>query len=110
MTYTVFRSDESSTAIQRLPLAQAAHTLLVTDGYAYEVHEEKGGLKTLYVSDGSANSTRSARHMNPTRIMGWCEDDIWKQVVTINWRGYEAMTDEAFDAMQKRIADENKED
>lgn len=108
--YTVYRSDESSTAVQRLPLQQAAHILLVTDGYAYEVREEKGGLKTLFISDGSANSTRSARHLNPTRIMGWSVEEIWKQVVATDWRGYEAMPDKAFDAMIQRLKEENKED
>lgn len=102
-TYTVFRSDDwSVTEGQRLTLKEAAEALLETDGYAFEIRQEDG-LFELFVSDGSCNSPRGSRHMKSCAAGGYISHDIndlYRKIVANEWRGYEAMTDEDFEAAQ----------
>jgi len=106
-TYTVYRPDyDYSSMIEGsgLSLASAAHVLLTGDGYAYEIRDDatpaRDGdvLRVLWVSDGSANSPRSARYLHATRIIGWSDDEIFTKVVKEEWHGFEAMTDDEFAA------------
>ena len=98
-TYTVFRSDNSADATRGLTLEQAADALMTEDGYAYEWRTDADGYHTLWISDGSANSTRGARHLNASRFAGFDRERALLDVVNTDWHGCEAMTDEAFSAM-----------
>lgn len=108
-TYTVFCSNDANVARRGLTLANAADELLTQDGYAYEIRPVEGydGQMQLWTSDGSANSTRGARHLTPTRIGGHSEDEIWQQVIAREWHGFEAMTDADFDTMRAAVEQED---
>ena len=60
-TYTVIAPG--GTVIDRnLTALQAMREILTYDGYAYRFRRDKAGNLYLYHSDGSANSSRGARH------------------------------------------------
>lgn len=111
-TYTVFRADDSSVIEGRgLSLREAADALLTADGYAYELRTDPTFGFELFISDGSRNSTRGARNMISAALGGYygdTEDEVWRKVVVDEWRGYEAMTDEAYDDMVARLKAENE--
>jgi hypothetical protein len=108
-TYTVINPNTGEVLGRGLSATDAAAAILTDDGYAYEVRERGDiGHYELFVSDGSANSTRGARHMNSTILsIGGCyaagRDAAWAElagrVLTAGWNGPEAMTDAAYDAM-----------
>lgn len=98
-TYTVFQSDNSAEATTGLSIEDAAHELMTTDGYAYEWRTDADGYHTVWLSDGSANSTRGARHMRASRFAGFDRAEVLRAIVADDWRGYEAMADDAFAAM-----------
>jgi hypothetical protein len=98
-TYTVFSVNNSaSIAGQGLTLEQAAHTLLTSDGYEYEIREEDR-LFVLWISDGSRNSTRGARNLNSCAAGGFVAaslEALHRRIVEDEWHGYEAQTDETY--------------
>lgn len=95
-TYTVYRADDTSSHTSGLTLEDAADMLLTTDGYAYEWRTDADGYHVLWISDGSANSTRGARHMRATVFTGFDRDKVLHRIVCDEWRGYEATSDERF--------------
>jgi hypothetical protein len=95
-TYTVYRAADTSSHTSGLTLDEAADALLTTDGYAYEWRTDDEGYHVLWISDGSANSTRGARHMRPTVFAGFDRAAVLHRIVCDEWRGYEATTDERF--------------
>jgi hypothetical protein len=100
-TYTVYQSDDSSVAWRGLSLDAAADALLCGDGYAYEIREENG-LFELLVSDGSVNSPRGARNLVSCAAGGFVatsREALLTKIAADEWHGYEAGTDEDYDAM-----------
>ena len=119
-TYTVFDADDSSNIYGRgLTVEQAMDEILTYDGYRYEIKKSDfhGSVCwDLYHSDGSAASTRGARHMVKTVIFSLVEDEaqamreIAEHVIAAGWnRVPDVMTDEAFDAMLAEIAKDEAE-
>ena len=119
-TYTVFDANDSSNIYGRgLTAVQAMNETLTDDGYRYEIRksEFQGAVCwDLYHSDGSANSTRSARHMVKTFIFSMIDDEaqaeqeIAERAIAAGWNGMPGvMTDEAFDAMLAQIAADDAE-
>ena len=98
-TYTVHRLDDSSHIEGRgLSLSEAAEALLGVDGYAHEIRVDADGYHRLYISDGSANSTRGARRVNACPdYNGRSQDEVYAKVMNTPWRGYIAVTDEQYD-------------
>jgi hypothetical protein len=108
-TYTVFDAQDSSRIFGRgLTAEQAMHEFLTYDGYRYEIRKTATSYD-LYHSDGSENSTRSARHMVKTVVFSLLTaksdaiKEIAERVVVAGWDGPEIMTDEAFDAVLVEI-------
>ena len=110
-TYTVL--CPYGTVIDRnLTALQAMREILTYDGYAYRFRRDKAGNLYLYHSDGSANSTRGARHFvrcvsninsSLPGIAG--QREIAEQVILSDWpRLPEAMTDEDYDYNDAAIA------
>ena len=109
-TYTVIAPG--GTVIDRnLTALQAMREILTYDGYAYRFRRDKAGNLYLYHSDGSANSSRGARHFvrcvsinSPLPgIAG--QREIAEQVILSDWpRLPEAMNDADYDALQAQIS------
>ena len=101
-TYTVLNRD--GTVLDRnLTALQAMREILTYDGYAYRFRRDKAGNLYLYHSDGSANSTRSARHfnrciLNNSSLPGLAgQREIAELVINADWpRLPEAMTDQDY--------------
>lgn len=117
MAYTVFDANDSSVIYGRgLTSEQAMHEILTYDGYQYEIVKTdfKGSVCwELYHSDGSANSTRGARHMVKTLVFSMIEDgaqaahEIAEKVIAAGWNDVPSvMTDEAFDALVEQASEE----
>jgi hypothetical protein len=115
VTYTVFDPNDSSNIYgQNLTAIQAMEELLTYDGYAFEIREESWQGSTiwqLYHSDGSANSTRSARHLQKTVVFSLKKDkqqaheEIALAVITANWpRLPEVMSDDDFEAYKAQLS------
>lgn len=107
-TYTVFNRNtgDFASADRGLSLEDAADALMTEDGYAWEWRSEKTDILgelmdywTIWLSDGSQYSTRSARHLRASRFAGYDQKKILEEVVSTDWRGMEAMPDADFDAM-----------
>jgi len=107
-TYTVFNRNNSdyASAHRGLSLEDAADELMTDDGYEWEWRSEKTDILgepmdywTIWLSDGSRNSTRSARHRRASRFAGYDKKEILEEVVSTAWRGMEAMPDADFNAM-----------
>ena len=102
-TYTVI-SPSGDVIDRNLTALQAMAAILGYDGYAWKFVRAKNGYLSLYHSDGSANSTRGARHFVKTvagsplaRLAG--RRAIAEQVINAAWpRLPEAMTDADYDA------------
>ena len=115
-TYTVFANADATDVIDRhLTAEQAMEELLVHDGYAYEIRREEDGRGwRLWRSDGSAYSTRGARHMVETVAFSLEDDEaaataeIAEYVCRAGWRRLpDCMTDEDYDAMMAQIDADN---
>ena len=90
-TYTVRRIyDTDQTAEVGLTLKDAAEALMTQDGFAFEIRPSTGGMLSLWLSDGSANSPRGARHMRES-CCGWTEDQLYAWVILGEWHGFEAV-------------------
>ncbi len=105
-TYTVFNHGDYALAHRGLSLEEAADELMTEDGYAWEWRSKKIDVLgkqmdywTIWLSDGSRYSTRSARHLHASRFSGFDKEQILEEVVSTEWRGMEAMPDADFDAM-----------
>jgi len=103
-TYTVL-SPSGSVIDRNLTALQAMREMLTYDGYAYRFRRDKAGGLFLYHTNGSANSTRGARHFvrcvninsSLPGIAG--QREIAEQVIYAGWpRLPEAMTDADYDA------------
>lgn len=106
-TYTVFDPQDTQNHRSGLSMESAAVTLLNEDGYEYEIRKDKKfNLLVLFISDGSRNSPRGARHLIETRFRGETEDEIYEAVIGDEWHGMECMTDADFAAMVARFDDE----
>jgi hypothetical protein len=119
-TYTVFDTNDSSNIYGRgLTAEHAMNEILTYDGYRYEIRKSdfQGSVCwDLYHSDGSANSTRSARHLVKTGIFSLIDDEaraeqeIAERVIAAGWTGLpDVMADEDFDAMLAQIAADEAE-
>jgi hypothetical protein len=119
-TYAVFDSNDVSNIYGRgLTAEQAMSVILTYDGYSYEIQKSEfqgSACWELYHSDGSAASTRGARHLVKTVIFSLIEDEaqaaheIAERVIIAGWsRLPEVMTDEEFDAMLAEIGQDNAE-
>lgn len=117
-TYTVFTNESATEIVGRgLTAEQAMDELLSHDGYAWEIRREADGDGwRLWHSDGSAYSTRGARHMVATVAFSLADDkadaarEIAERVIAAGWRGLpDCMTDEDYDAMMARIGAEEAE-
>ena len=103
--YTVL-SPSGSVIDRNLTALQAMREILNYDGYAYRFRRDKAGNLYLYHSDGSANSTRGARHfvrcvsnINSSLLGLAGQREIAEQVIYAGWpRLPEAMTDADYDA------------
>ena len=107
-TYTVFNRNtgDFASADRGLSLEDAADALMTNDGYEWEWRSQKRDILgepmdywTIWLSDGSRYSTRSARHLRASRFAGFDKREILEEVVSTDWRGMEAMPDDAFSAM-----------
>ncbi len=107
-TYTVFNRNtgDFASADRGLSLEDAADALMTDDGYEWEWRSQKRDILgepmdywTIWLSDGSRYSTRSARHLRASRFAGFDKKEILEEVVSTDWRGMEAMPDDAFSAM-----------
>lgn len=107
ITYTVTNPNSGALLGRGLSVTEAADAILTHDGYAYEVREMGAGHYELFVSDGSANSPRGARHLNSTILsIGGCyaadAEAAWRElagrVLTADWEGPQAMTDADYEA------------
>ena len=104
-TYTVI-APSGSVIDRNLTALQAMREILTYDGYAYLFRRDKAGNLYLYHSDGSANSTRGARHFvrcvsninsSLPGIAG--QREIAEQVIYAGWPGLpEAIIDADYDA------------
>lgn len=110
-TYTVYRSDDSGKATQRLTLEEAAQRLLTIDGHHYEIRQD-GTLSDgtpwfrLFLSLFSRNSPLGGRPLVPSRFAATSHAEIYEQVITEEWHGLEAIPDADFDAnMAEALAD-----
>lgn len=119
-TYTVFDSSDFNRIYGRgLTAVQAMNEILTYDGYRYEIRksEFRGSVCwDLWHSDGSAASTRGARHMVKTVIFSLIEDEaharqeIAEAVIVAGWNGLpEVMNDEDFKAMLAEITGQDEE-
>lgn len=114
-TYTVFHSNDSTRAISRLTLKEAAHELLTYDGYDYEIRQDGNlfdgtPMYRLWVSQFSRNSPLGRKGLGATIIYGETENEIWQEVISReNWHGMEAMTDTQYDQMLADLEQETEE-
>lgn len=103
-TYTVYRSDDSGKATQRLTLEEAAQALLTADGHDYEIRLEDGTVGgkwprfVLWITQFSRNSPLGSRPMVASRFIGASHADIYEQVIGDPWHGFEAIPDAAYSA------------
>lgn len=111
-TYTVYRSDDSGKATQRLTLEEAARSLLTADGFDYEIRLEDGtaGSKwprfVLWITQFSRNSPLGSRPMVASRFIGASHAEIHALVISEEWHGFQAIPDAEFDAnFAERLAD-----
>lgn len=117
-TYTVFTNSNATEIIGRhMSAEQAMDELLSHDGYAWQIRRENDGEGwRLWHSDGSANSTRGARHMVKTVAFSLKDNEaaatreIAEQVCRAGWRRLpDCMTDDDYDAMMAQIAADEAE-
>ena len=116
-TYTVLNSQGEVEA-RNLTITEAASELLGYDGYAFEIRRADSKWDVagepsweLWHSDGSANSTRGARHMVKTTISVYAADAdaawplIAREVIKHpDWfKDCDMMTDAAYDEMLSEI-------
>jgi hypothetical protein len=111
-TYTVYRSEDSSYATQRLTLEEAAQRLLTADGHDYKILREDGTTGgrwprfVLWLTQFSRNSPLGNRPLVASRFFGASHTEIYEQVITEEWHGYQAIPDADFDAnMAEALAD-----
>ena len=112
--YTVYNSNNGNVILRGASVEDAAHAMLTDDGYRYEVRRMVEADETgpacweLWVSDGSENSTRSARHLHSTVlrygvVYAKDRDRAWKEfaelVVRYERAGTQAMPDADYDEM-----------
>ena len=112
-TYTVYRADDCDDFTAGLSLRDAAHELLTADGSDYEIRQDEDGDACLWISDGSANSQRGARHMvRAYGVSGLTEDEIYLAVINMAeaWHGWFACTDESAAAQRADVARAMAED
>lgn len=115
-TYTVFSFNDSSRAYRGLSVTDAAQELLLADGHDYEIrqdgtfHDGTPFLR-LFVTQFSRASPLGGEPMVGTIIFGQTEEEIYEQVVVVDWdwHGKEAMTDERYDAMRAELAADEQE-
>lgn len=107
--FTVINPNTGTVYDRGLTSIQAMKAILEHDGYAWKFVRRRDGLLELHHSDGSANSTRGARHFTKT-VAGSCKPglegqrDIALQVINAAWRGLpEAMEDSAYDAVMEEV-------
>lgn len=104
--YTVFSPDNGYVVERGITALEAMRAILEHDGYAYKFTRRKSdGRLSLWHSDGSANSTRGARHFKRTVALSFSpglkgQKEIAMQVISAHWPGLpEAMTDAEYDKM-----------
>ena len=104
--FTVFSANSGYVLDRGLTALKAMAEILNYDGYDWKFSRRKGdGCLSLWHSDGSANSTRGARHFVKTTCFSFKpglegQREIALQVISATWRGRpEAMTDADYDAM-----------
>ena len=114
-TYTVI--DRDGTVIDRnLTALKAMAAILEHDGYAWKFMRAANGYLSLWHSDGSANSTRGARHFVKTvagsPLAGLAgRRAVARQVISAAWpRLPEAMTDADYDDLQAQFAADNADE
>lgn len=102
-TYTVYRSDDSGKATQRLTLQEAAQALLTADGHDYEIRLEDGTINSrwprhvLWVTQFSRNSPLRSRPLVASRFIGAYHAEIYEEVISEEWHGFQAIPDADFD-------------
>ena len=107
-TYTVFNPQDSDEHESGLTALEAMDRILTDDGFRYEIRPGADGRGwRLWHSDGSANSTRGARHFVATVAFSVREaeieatEEIAATVITADWDHLPvAMTDDEFRAMR----------
>ncbi|MFN7341269.1 MAG: hypothetical protein ACK5VI_09355 [Opitutia bacterium] len=115
-TYTVYRSDDSGNATQRLTLEEAAQALLTADGHDYEIRLEDGtaGSKwprfVLWITQFSRNSPLGSRPMVASRFIGASHAEIYEAVLSEEWHGFQAVPDADYDLnFAERLTDSEEE-
>lgn len=103
-TYTVYRTDYSGKATQRLTLQEAAQRLLTADGHDYDIRLEDGTINSrwpryvLWITQFSRNSPLGGRPLVASRFIGASHAEIYDQVISEEWHGFEAIPDAVYDS------------
>lgn len=106
-TWTVFNSMHHDQHTTGLSLASAADALLSEDGHRWEVRLQEGRT-TLWRTQAGGGGSSPMVQLAPDRYFGSEEEAfLWVVDLDDDWKGLEAMTDEAF---ARYVSDEGGDD
>lgn len=102
--WTVFRTADSRIAQRGLSLVGAADAMLSGYGAIWEVRPVDGGGFRLWISPSRDSGYWLAmRYFSADANRANAEDDIFRELLSDELNGYEAMTDDAYRAMIAEI-------